>query len=257
MTLAAFTYLNINQLNWCCQYILLFSYLDMSKLKGGQTVGLWGGRKGTSGCEMPSAPKTFLKFSESRGTQQPGHLLFFIFTFSVDQFWPLLAVGSGGHGRIAEICIFCFSFNFSRCVGSHTRIKEFLCDLLFWILFAIFFFGIFVWPSVLGYLCSLLFWKHLFLVSLLITIELWHRSPGDPHKWRFGPLWTFICFSRHYTGPATAQENKTEHSSGTAVAKCLLLTALSFLPPNPRSYFKEAPAKKGISESYSFECSSS
>ena len=26
------------------------------------------------------------------------------------------------------------------------------------------------------------------------------RSPGDPHKWRFGPLWTFICFSPpHYT----------------------------------------------------------
>ena len=95
---------------------------------------------------------------------------------------------------------------------------------------------------VLGFLCDLLFWDHLFLVSLLITIELWHRSPGDPHKWRFGPLWTFICFSRHYTGPATAQENKTEHSSGTAVAKCLSLTAaLSF--PEP-ALFQGGPCKK-------------
>ena len=34
-------------------------YLGLSKLKSGQTVGLWGGRKGTSGCEMPSAPKLY------------------------------------------------------------------------------------------------------------------------------------------------------------------------------------------------------
>ena len=98
--------------------------------------------------------------------------------------------------------------------------------------------------------------QHLFSPSLLITIELWQGTLGDPHKWWFGPLSTFICFpsitllqcvTLCYTALhcySVAPLQKTKHADGTAVAKCLLLTATASFPSS--SYFKEAPAKNHL-----------
>ena len=53
----------------------------------------------------------------------------------------------------------------------------------------------------------------------------------------------FVFPALHWWPPATAQENKTEPGSGTAVAKCLLLTALSFLP-SPPALISRRPLQK-------------